>query len=172
MVPVIGGFTCWVHILKQRLEGKHAASCRATWNISAATPLSELQTHTPTMQDYIQLGCFSAKLSFKSGSLWVRPANSPSPGSFKPPLDAPALPHSCDRRDFNHLASYEHQITICCCRCFTCLASFVMWCPLKPAVIVPGCARHKTTLSRTFSKAGSLFWDRNFFSGVFFPCWF
>lgn len=91
-------------------------------------------------------------MSFRNWCLQRRLANLLPLGNIKPPLDKLALPHSCDMRDFNYLASCKHQLTISCCLCFTCLASFAMWSPLKPAVVAPGSARHEMTLSGAFQQ--------------------
>lgn len=172
MVPVICSFTFWVQTLNQitpplipacektaimtvcvpEKEGckgsTQSASGTAIWSTPAATPLSELQIHTA--QDYIQLVSFPVQVSFRNWCLQRRPANLLPLGNIKPPLDTLALPHSCDMKDFNYLASCKHQITISCCLCYTCLASLATWSPLKPAVVAPGCARHEMTLSGAF----------------------
>lgn len=120
------------------------------WRTLPATPLLELQTHT--MQDYIQLVYFSVQVSFRNWCLQRSPANLLPLGNSVPPLDTLALPHSCSMRDFNYLAPGKHQIAISCCVCFTCLASFATWSPPKPFVAVPGCAKHKMTLSEAFQQ--------------------
>lgn len=141
------------------------------WRTPPATPLLVLQTYT--VQDYVQLVYFPVQVSFRNWGLSRSPANLLPLGNTVPPLDTLALPHSCRMRDFNYLAPGKHQIAISCCLCFTCLASFATWSPPKPVVVVPGCTKHEMALS--FSRilsAGSLFWNRNSFPGLFFPHWF
>lgn len=120
------------------------------WRTLPATPLLELQTHT--MQDYIQLVYFSVQVSFRNWCLQRSPANLLPLGNSVPPLDTLALPHSCSMRDFNYLDPGKRQIAISCCVCLTCLASFATWSPPKPFVAVPGCAKHKMTLSEAFQQ--------------------